>query len=53
MMLRTPSSYDGVLTVTGDDVDALSRYANHPEHLKVVEYAKRVAESRVAVDFEC
>ena len=52
-VLRSAASYDGVLTVTVDDLDALSRYANHPEHLKVVEYAKRVAESRVAVDFEC
>ena len=52
-VLLTPSSYDGVLTVTVDDIDALSRYANHPEHLKIVEYAKRAAESRVAVDFEC
>ena len=52
-VLRSAASYDGVLTVTVDDLDALSRYANHPEHIKIVEYAKRVAESRVAVDFEC
>lgn len=52
-ILRTPSSYDGALTVTVEDKAALQRYAEHPAHLKIVDYAKRVAESRVAVDFEC
>lgn len=51
--LRTPSSYDGVLTITVDDVLSLQRYAQHPEHLKIVDYAGRVAESRVVVDYEC
>jgi len=51
--LRTPSSYDGVLTITVDDVLSLQRYAQHPEHLKIVDYAGRVAENRVVVDYEC
>ena len=50
-VLRTPSSYDGVLTVTVDDIDALSRYANHPEHPKIVDYAKRVADPLPSFSF--
>jgi hypothetical protein len=29
----------------------LKTYVNHPEHLKVVEFVKKVVESRVAVDY--
>lgn len=49
--LHTPASYHGVLTVVVEDADALQRYANHPEHLKIVEVGKKVAETRVVVDY--
>lgn len=50
-VLRTPASFDAVLTVVVDDVEALSRYANHPAHLKIAERAKLIAETRVAADY--
>lgn len=49
--MATPTSYHGVLTVVVADAEALKRYANHPEHLKIVEYAGKVTESRVVVDY--
>ena len=49
--MSTPASYHGVLTVVVKDAEALKRYANHPEHLKIVDYASRVTESRVVVDY--
>ena len=49
--MSTPASYHGVLTVVVADTEALKRYANHPEHLKIVDYASRVTESRVVVDY--
>ena len=49
--MSTPASYHGVLTVVVEDAEALKRYANHPEHLKIVDYASRVTESRVVVDY--
>ena len=48
--LRQPL-FTGVLTVVVADAEALKRYANHPEHLKIVEYAGKVTESRVVVDY--
>ncbi|WP_233569337.1 Dabb family protein [Alloprevotella sp. OH1205_COT-284] len=50
-VLRTPVSFDAVLTVVVDNIEALSRYANHPAHLKIAERAKLIADTRVAVDY--
>ncbi|MCF0236392.1 MAG: Dabb family protein [Bacteroidaceae bacterium] len=50
-VLRTPASFDAVLTVTLADVEALQRYANHPAHLVIAEHAKLITETRVAVDY--
>lgn len=44
-------NFDLALIVETDNTDTLSAYANHPEHLKVVDYIKKVVEQRVAVDF--
>jgi hypothetical protein len=49
--MSTPASYHCVLTVVVADAESLKRYANHPEHLKIVDYASRVTESRVVVDY--
>jgi len=43
---------DIVLTTTHKDWEGLKAYATHPNHLKVVEFAKKVVASRAAVDFE-
>ena len=49
--MPTPASYHGVLTIVVADTEALIRYANHPEHLKIVDYASKVTENRVVVDY--
>ena len=43
---------DLVLTATFDDREGLERYAVHPEHLKVIEYIKSVAEYSKVADYE-
>jgi len=40
------------LALTCADRDALQAYATHPEHVKVVEQIKPVADSIMALDFE-
>lgn len=49
--LHTPASFHLVLTVVVDDIEALQRYANHPKHLVIADYAKRVTDTRVVVDY--
>ena len=41
-----------VLQSTHDDMEGLSAYANHPEHLKLGELIKKVVTSRQALDYE-
>jgi len=43
---------DLVLTATFDDRRGLEEYAVHPEHLKVIEWLKGVAEYSKVVDYE-
>jgi len=43
---------DLVLTATFDDRQGLEEYAVHPEHLKVIEWLKGVAEYSKVVDYE-
>jgi hypothetical protein len=43
---------DLVLRATFDDRKGLEEYAIHPEHLKVIEYIKSVAEYSKVVDYE-
>lgn len=42
---------DLVLCTEFQSVGALKRYAVHPEHVKVVEFIKKVAEERRVVDY--
>ena len=42
---------DLVLCTEFQSVGGLKRYAVHPEHLKVVEFIKRVVEERRVVDY--
>ncbi|ADV45735.1 Dabb family protein [Nitratifractor salsuginis] len=43
---------DLVLTTTFDDRKGLEEYAVHPEHLRVIDYIKSVAEYSKVVDYE-
>ena len=43
---------DLVLVSDFADFPALKRYAEHPEHLKVVDFVKQVIQERRVVDFE-
>lgn len=44
--------YDGVLDSVFTDLDALSAYKVHPEHVEISAFCKRVRQERIAVDFE-
>lgn len=51
-VLSTASSYDMALLVDVDDLSALKRYKNHPEHQKVLAVILKATESRISVDYE-
>lgn len=44
--------YDGVLDSVFSDLQALSNYKVHPEHVEISAFCKRVREDRISVDFE-
>ena len=45
-------SMDLMLLTEFDTVEAMKRYAEHPEHLKVSAYVRKVIETRVVLDCE-
>ena len=45
-------SMDLMLLTEFDSVETLKIYANHPEHLKVSSYLRKVIENRVVLDCE-
>ncbi len=45
------AAYDVAIYSEFDNARDLETYAKHPEHLKVVEFVKKVVESRVVVDY--
>lgn len=49
-LCRTEASYDLVLTSEFADTEALRAYQRHPDHLRVVEFLRKVHEGRVVVD---
>ncbi len=49
---HTDMSADLVLITKFDSIEALKTYANHPEHLKVSAFVRKVIESRTVIDFE-
>jgi antibiotic biosynthesis monooxygenase (ABM) superfamily enzyme len=49
---REDRSMDLVLTATFDDREGLEAYAVDPEHRKVIEYIRSVAEYSKVVDYE-
>jgi len=50
-VVPSDAAYDVAIYSEFDNMDDLKTYANHPEHLKVVEFVKKVVVSRVAVDY--
>ena len=50
--LRAHNSYDTGLFARFQDRSGLDAYTVHPEHVKVVEYGRSVAETMSKVDFE-
>jgi len=40
-----------ILLSTHDDTEGLKAYAEHPEHMKCVEFIKKIVASRKAIDF--
>jgi hypothetical protein len=47
-----PSNYDILLDTTFESLDGLQNYANHPDHLKVVEFMKTLKTTRSCIDYE-
>ena len=45
------ANYDLTLIADFDDAEGLAAYAQHPEHLPVVDYMKTVTSARAATDF--
>ncbi len=50
--IHPDKNYDIVLTTSFENVDALATYAGHPEHMKVVGFAKNIVIERACVDYE-
>lgn len=49
---ESSQAYDVVLYSTFHSKDDLNYYHNHEEHLKVVNFIKKVIEKRIVVDYE-
>ena len=47
---QTENSYDLVLISEFADTRALKEYQDHPDHLRVVEFLRKVHEGKVVVD---
>lgn len=51
-LVRSERSYDIALITRFDDMDDYKVYADHPNHLPVLNYMRSVVSAAVAVDFE-
>jgi len=51
-LMGLPRSYDVAVVVDFDSLDDVRNYAEHPEHLPVVELAHALSEHIASVDFE-
>lgn len=49
---NSPQAYDVVLYSQFENMEDLNIYQNHPEHIKVAEFVKKVVNERVVVDYE-
>ena len=50
--LNSERSYDLVLTALFDDREALKTYANHNNHIPVIEKMRSLCSSSIVVDYE-
>jgi len=50
--LHSPRSYDTGLVAVFRDRSVLDAYSDHPDHVKVVEFGRSIAELMAKVDFE-
>lgn len=50
-VLHSNTSYDLVLTSTFNNQEALVAYQTHPEHVKVVEFLRKVQSGKIVVDY--
>ncbi len=48
----SPRAFDMVLTSVFDDEKSLNNYSVHPEHKKVVDFIKSLAEKTIVVDYK-
>ena len=49
---HTDASMDLMLLTEFESLDTLAVYADHPAHVKVAEYVRKVVDSRVVIDCE-
>ncbi|WP_321280360.1 Dabb family protein [Marinifilum fragile] len=50
--LKSDASYDFIVNVDIENLDALSVYAQHPDHVKAAEVVKEMAIDRKVIDYE-
>ncbi|PCH69873.1 MAG: stress responsive protein [Bacteroidales bacterium] len=50
--LHSDTSFDFIVNVDIENMEALPLYANHPEHLKVASVVKEMATDRKVIDYE-
>lgn len=50
--LHPEKNYDLVLTTKFENAKGLASYAVHPDHMKVVAFAKQIVVERACVDYE-
>jgi len=50
--LHSDASFDFIVNVDIESLDALSVYANHPEHVKAASVIKEMAADRKVIDYE-
>jgi hypothetical protein len=51
-VLHSETSYDLVLTSRFENLRTLGEYQAHPEHVKVVQFLRKVHLSKIVVDYE-
>ena len=51
-IVKDPGAYDLVLYTGFENQDDLNKYASDPRHLEVVDFIKKVVDSRIVVDYQ-
>lgn len=50
--LHTEASFDFIVNIEIENLDAINAYANHAEHIKAVSVIKEMATDRKVIDYE-